>query len=539
MSDETFLPADMQLTQQTLPIIEQIAERMPGGFFIYKADENEELIFANGSLLEIFGCGSKEEFEQLTGNTFKGMVHPDDLDEVEASIASQIATSRRNNDYVEYRIIRKDGSIRYVDDYGHFAHTEDFGSVYYVFINDATDKRIARELEKEHHINKAKRSFLFNISHDIRTPMNSIMGFTVLAMQNLDDPVLLADYLGKVNVSNRHMMSLIDDVLEMNSIENGLTEITNVECKPAAPVVKAVDMIRPRAAEKDITVELHTELPDEYVNVDEIRLCRVISRLLDNAVKFTPNGGRVTVSAAAGEASVPGYMRCEIKIRDNGIGMSEGFLARVFQPFEREETSTKTGYPGTGLGLSITKSLIDLMGGSIAVESKKGEGSEFTVSLPLMIAKRHEPGGGYDDLPAREMHTSSHRILLAEDIEINRILTETILQKHGYIVESVTDGSYAVEAVKSRGEWYYDLVLMDIQMPTMDDYEATKAIRALGRGDAEALPIIALSANASVADRMMSLESGMNGHISKPYETEELISIVKRFSDPTDESAGL
>ena len=533
MSDKTILSSDMQLTQQTLPIIEQIADLMPGGFFIYKADDKQDIIFANGSLLDIFGCASKADFEELTGNTFKGMVHPDDLDEVEASILSQIATSRRNNDYVEYRIIRRDGSIRYVDDYGHFAHTEDFGDVYYVFINDATDKMLAAELEKTRNLNKAKRTFLFNISHDIRTPMNSIMGFTVLAMQNMGNPELLADYLGKVNVSNRHMMSLIDEILEMSSIEGGLTEIVNVECRLASSVRKAADQIRPYAEEKNVTIEQDIKLPDEYVYVDDIRFRKVLSRLLDNAVKFTPNGGKVTISAVSSDVSVPGYTRCEIKIRDNGIGMSEEFLARAFQPFEREETSTKTGYLGTGLGLSITKRLLDLMGGSITVESKKGEGSVFTVSLPLMISEQHETGAQYDGAACKN-HVSSHRILLAEDIEINRVLTETILQKYGYIVESVTDGSFAVEAVKSHGEWYYDLVLMDIQMPVMDGYEATKAIRALGRGDTEALPIIALSANASVADSMKSIESGMNGHISKPYEIEDLISTVKRFCDPAD-----
>ena len=538
MNNNKILTNNMQLTQHTLPIIEQIANQMPGGFFIYKADENEELIFANESLFEIFGCDSKEEFEQLTGNTFKGMVHPDDLDEVESSILSQIATNTRNNDYVEYRIIRRDGSIRYVDDYGHFAHTEDYGDVYYVFINDATDKRLAAELEKMRHINKAKRSFLFNISHDIRTPMNSIMGFTVLAMQNLGNPELLADYLGKVNVSARHMMSLIDDVIEMNSIESELTEITNVECRIAPSVCKSIDLIRPYAEEKNISIEQDLKLPDEYVNVDDIRLRKVISRLLENAVKFTPNGGKVTVSAVSHDVSVPGYTRYEIKIRDNGIGMSEEFLTRIFQPFEREETSTKTGYPGIGLGLSIVRSLLDLMGGSINVESKKGNGSTFTVSLPLMIAKQQEAGTDNEKKLYKteyESHISSHRILLVEDIEINRFLAETVLQKYGYIVESVTDGSYAVEAVKKHDEWYYDLILMDIQMPIMDGYEATKAIRALGRSDSGIIPIIALSANASAADRTAALESGMNMHIAKPYEIDDLISAVKKFSEPMNQ----
>lgn len=538
MNNNKILTNNMQFTQHTLPIIEQIANQMPGGFFIYKADENEELIFANESLFEIFGCDSKEEFEQLTGNTFKGMVHPDDLDEVESSILSQIATNTRNNDYVEYRIIRRDGSIRYVDDYGHFTHTEDYGDVYYVFINDATDKRLAAELEKMRHINKAKRSFLFNISHDIRTPMNSIMGFTVLAMQNLGNPELLADYLGKVNVSVRHMMSLIDDVLEMNSIESGLTEITNIECRIAPSVCKSIDLIRPYAEEKNISIEQDLKLPDEYVNVDDIRLRKVISRLLENAVKFTPNGGKVTVSAVSHDVSVPGYTRYEIKIRDNGIGMSEEFLTRIFQPFEREETSTKTGYPGTGLGLSIVRSLLDLMGGSINVESKKGNGSTFTVSLPLMIAKQQEAGTDNEKKLYKteyESHISSHRILLAEDIEINRFLAETVLQKYGYIVESVTDGSYAVEAVKKHDEWYYDLILMDIQMPIMDGYETTKAIRALGRSDSGIIPIIALSANASAADITAALESGMNMHIAKPYEIEDLISAVKKFSEPMNQ----
>ena len=210
----------LELTEQTLPIIEQLAELMPGGFFIYRADDKEELLFANSAMAELMGCGSKEELRELTGNSFRGLVHPDDLDEVEKSISAQISANHSKLDYVEYRVVRKDGTVRYVDDYGHFVHTGEYGDIYIVFINDVTEKRKARELEQRQKLNEMRSDFLFNISHDIRTPMNAVMGFTALAKSHINEPQTAASFLDKVDISNHHMMTLIDDILEMSSLQH-------------------------------------------------------------------------------------------------------------------------------------------------------------------------------------------------------------------------------------------------------------------------------------------------------------------------------
>ena len=515
------------LNDETLPIIEQFANQMPGGFFIYRADESESIIYVNEAMTEIFGCESAEEFKELTGNTFRGMVHPDDLEEVESSILSQIEKNTNNRDYVEYRIIRKDGSVRYIEDYGHFVKTDNYGGVYYVFINDATEKHIAEELEKQRKLSSFKLGFLFNISHDIRTPMNSIMGFTALAKCHINEPGLLSGYLDKVDMSNRHMMSLIDDILEMSSIESGNVRIAD-EARDISSIVKsAAVMLQPEAGKKGVALYCDTDLPDVKAYTDAARLERVLTNVIGNAVKFTPGGGSVRLTARSYPTEEAKRRRYEFTVTDNGIGMSEEFLTRIFSPFEREETSTKTGYPGSGLGLSIASSLLRLMGGTISVSSKKGEGSEFVISVPMKISEAPavpKPAAS-DEKP--QAAKSGARVLIVEDIEINRLLAE--LKRSGFEVSSVNDGCDAVEAVRNSPEGYFDAVLMDIQMPIMNGYEATRAIRALEREDARSLPIIALSANAAAEDRRMSLESGMNTHIAKPFEINELINTINSY----------
>ena len=249
-----------------------------------------------------------------------------------------------------------------------------------------------------------------------------------------------------------------------------------------------------------------------------------MSNILSNAVKFTSNDGKIKVTARQKRVSDSGYARYEFSIEDNGVGMSEEFMQKMFDAFERESTSTQTGYLGTGLGLTITKKLLNIMGGSINVESKKNEGSKFTVNLPLKLVQKTNK----DETPIiREYKaTGKYRILLVEDIDVNRMLAETILTESGFLVESVPDGCDAVEAIKSRPPHYYDLVLMDIQMPVMNGYEATRAIRALGREDTANLPIIALSANAREQDKRMSMDSGMDSHVAKPFDIAHLISTV-------------
>jgi len=285
-----------------------------------------------------------------------------------------------------------------------------------------------------------------------------------------------------------------------------------------------IDMFRMQALNKEINLEEEINLPEDEVCIDTLKFKRVMSNILSNAVKFTRTGGKITIKARQKKVSDSGYARYEFSVSDNGIGMSDEFMKRIYEAFEREETSTQTGNIGTGLGLTITKKLLDIMGGSISVKSKKGEGSTFTVDLPLKLAKNKI-------VPSAEVHEEyksdgKHRILLVEDIEVNRMLAETILTESGFNVESVPDGCDAVEAIKHRPAYYYDLVLMDIQMPIMNGYEATRTIRALDRQDTKKLPIIALSANAREQDKQMSIQSGMDSHIAKPFDIAHLISTI-------------
>lgn len=518
-----------------LPELEWLGEQVPGGFFIYRADETGALIYANRATLRIYGCETPEDFRALTGGVFRGMVHPEDYERVQRSIDDQIAADSEDRlDYVEYRVLRADGAVRWVDDYGHFADLEGYGGVFYVFLSDITERREARErqfrvemdLEQEKRSNELKSSFLFNVSHDIRTPMNAVIGFAGLAKKHMDEPERLRDCLDKVEASGRQLMALIDDLLEMNRLQSGRVELRAEPCSLREQLEMAVGLFQVQIEEKKLTLETDVRLPEEAVLLDASRFRRVMSALLSNAVKFTPPGGTVAVAARRLQLSDSGYGRYEFSVSDTGAGMSEDFMRRMYDAFEREESSTRVGATGTGtgLGLSITKSLLDMMGGSISARSKKGEGSVFTVELPLRLADRAAAPPPRAEADLRD--PGRHRILLAEDVEINRMLAEAVLTEAGFLVESVPDGCDAVEAVASRPPRYYDLVLMDIQMPVMNGYEATRAIRAIGRADTDALPIIALSANAREEDRRASLDSGMNSHVAKPFDVAHLISTV-------------
>ena len=383
------------------------------------------------------------------------------------------------------------------------------------------------DLEREKHANEIKSSFLFNISHDIRTPMNAIMGFSDLAKRHIGEPDRLQNYLDKVDESSRQLLALIDDLLEMSKIEYGRIELKAEPCSLQEQIDMVVDLFRAQIEEKHLVLEEHLDLPEDNVLVDAHRFRRIMSNLLSNAVKFTPANGKIGIAARQKQVSESGYARYEFTVSDNGVGMTEDFMRRMYEAFEREESSTRTGTVGTGLGLSITKSLLNIMGGSIAVKSKKGEGTTFTVDLPLKLADHVSEAANVNAEEQEDFRAKGeHRILLVEDIEINRMLAETILEEAGFLVESVPDGCDAVEIITNHPQWYYDLVLMDIQMPVMNGYEATRAIRAIGRSDTNTLPIIALSANARDEDKRMSMESGMNNHIAKPFDVAQLITTV-------------
>ena len=945
--------------------ISDIMQGIPGGFFIYHADGNEELIYANDEMLHLFRCETKEEFQELTGNSFKGIVHPDDLERVEAYIAHQIAGDPQELDYVEYRIIRKDGEICWVEDFGHLVHDETEGDIFYVFISDITERiqkldrerishqdqnikqmemiqalsvdytsvywvnltldtvqafrmsneiiknfgnrfqegsyikliqfyvntsvyepdremllayaasehlmkvlekesscavnyRVMRDGEIEYYrmkasriestgedveiaigfcnvdmevrhemeqrklvedayekelmqrnllrryellfvsatadiysrllrvdletwetiqidirhgeftkvdvgnwedyleaqlmdvvpsdrervrrtfsrsaferakagdklmcsyesdaadntgaikyysvtarvqgekgqrfatvfsidntelvenerqqkalleyalaqaqqANSAKTTFLSNMSHDMRTPMNAIIGFSAIAASHIDNVDRVKDCLDKIMSSSNHLLSLINDILDMSRIESGKVQIQEQECNLSELLHTLANIVQPQVKTKQLDFFIDTvNVTDEDVYADPLKLNQIFINILGNAVKFTDAGGSISFRIRQKPCAAKGYGTFEFSIKDTGIGMSSEFLEHIFEPFERETSALKSGIEGTGLGMAITKKLVEIMGGTIQVSSEKGEGTEFVIILDLKLQDNSDTGQNIaeleglrvlvvdddvdacgsiagmlgqigmrcewttsgkealqcaqkaydeqdpfrtyildlnmpeqsgtqtarnirkvvgDDIPiimvtgydwsdaekeAKEVGItafcskplfmsdlrnvllkanhlkeesaaeislsgkdfSDKRVLVVEDNELNREIAEEILQEAGFTVEVAVDGSDAVYMVEKSEEYYYDIILTDIQMPVMDGYEEVVAIRNMKRKDVATMPIIAMTANAFEEDKALALKCGMNGHIAKPLDINAVFKIL-------------
>ena len=390
-------------------------------------------------------------------------------------------------------------------------------------------KNIALQLavQRETKANLAKREFLFNMSHDIRTPMNAIIGFTALAQTHIDDRGQVEDYLKKISVSSQHLLSLINDVLDMSRIESGKVTL---EAKPVhlpELVHELRDIIQAVVSEKDLSLTLDTVgVENEDVIADPLRLEQILINVLANAVKFTPDGGQISLWIVQKDTAPAGYADFEFHIKDNGIGMSEEFQKHIFEQFARERTSTVSKIQGTGLGMAITKSLVDMMGGRITVKSEQGKGSEFTISLRFPIG---EAKTGQTPPAAKASAFTGKKLLVVEDNELNLEIASTLLKEAGFEVDTAENGKIAVEKVEAASADRYDLILMDIQMPEMDGYEATRRIRALPDAKKAALPIVAMTANAFEDDRKNALHAGMNGHIAKPLDIQKLFQVLSEL----------
>lgn len=375
---------------------------------------------------------------------------------------------------------------------------------------------------------RAKTIFLSNMSHDIRTPMNAIIGYTNIARRDELTLPEVRSYLDKIDSSSKHLLSLINDVLEMSRVESGKMELVASECDLTRMMDDVFDMFASQMAEKSIAFSVDaSDIRDPHVLCDESRLDRVLLNLVSNAYKFTPEGGSVTVTLAEIGLAHEGRARFEVRVRDTGIGMSEEFARRVFEPFEREQTSTVSGVEGTGLGMAITKSIVDLMGGTIDVTTAPGKGTEFVVELDLELAPEPAPGDVPEDVPtAPAPDFSGRRVLLVEDNEINRDIATLILRDLGLEVEAAENGRIAVEALAAAEPGHFDVVLMDVQMPVMDGFEATRAIRALDDPARAAVPIVAVTANVFVEDVQDALNVGMDAHLAKPLDVPRLIDVL-------------
>jgi len=519
-------------------------------------------------------------------------------------------------------------------------------------------------LMQAQHANRAKTTFLSNMSHDIRTPMNAIIGFATIAVSHIDNKDQVRDCLQKVLSSSNHLLSLINDILDMSRIESGKVQIKEQECNISELMHNLVNIIQPQVKAKQLELFIDTfEIVNEDVVADALKLNQVFINLLSNAVKYTPAGGSIAFRIMQKTTFRHGYGDYIFIIKDNGIGMSQEFVEHIFEPFERESTVTQSGIQGTGLGMAITRNIVEMMGGTIQVESEVGRGSTFTVEISLKLQDieknaaqikeldglralvvdddfhvcdsvskmlkqigmrsewttsgreaayraqmAYEEGDAFHtyiidwQMPetsgvetARKIRSvvgndapiiiltaydwtdieeeakaagvtafcakplfmsdlksallaannlvdkdeeaaawtladfSGKRVLLVEDIELNREIAEVILEEAGFVVESAPDGTDAVSMVEKAEEYYYDVVLMDVQMPIMNGYEATRTIRNMPRKDVKTLPIIAMTANALEEDKEAALKNGMNAHISKPLNMDIFISVLKQF----------
>ncbi len=685
--------------------IKNFMDEMPGGFLIYWMDKNEEIIYANKALLRMFQCSTLEEFREFTGNSFRGIVHPEDLDEVEESIKEQIAHSQYDLDYVEYRIIRKDGEIRWIEDYGHFLHIDSVGDVFYVFLGDATEKRnlqlaetarlieekaqkeqkletLIEEYDKErklinqehlrrlevieglsvnyesilyanldedkilpyrlsqrterqfekkfqirrfswyvsdyvntwvhpedrelisrvtspeyirkkltasktyytnyrviyngelqylqlrvvnvssrYHISQivmgyrkvdeevqremeqkqifedalntanlainAKNTFLSNMSHDMRTPLNAIFGYTTLAKKYISNHEAVQNYLDKIDIASRQLLELIEKVLEISWAESNDTRLTETECNLSDIIQDVHESLLAQAAEKNITFSLNSiKMSHDNIYADPNKLRQLLSNLASNAITYTKADGTVDISVEELEKFPNNFAVYQFVVKDTGIGISKDFLGRIFDPFEREKNTTFSGIHGTGLGLTIAKNIVDRMGGTIQIDSSPGKGSTFTVILRFRI--QTHPLSFASDTEVAFSSLLNKKILLVDDNIANLEIETEILQGMGFIVETAINGRDAVEKMEHASPEDFDLILMDIQMPVMNGWEATRGIRNLNHPVISHIPIIALSADAFDSDKQMSIESGMDAHLTKPIDIPILLETIAK-----------
>lgn len=387
-------------------------------------------------------------------------------------------------------------------------------------------ERIQRSAEEARMANAAKTRFLFNMSHDIRTPMNAIIGFTHLLSDNLADIKKSREYIGKIQSSSNLLLMIINQVLEMARIESGKT-VLNKQAVNLREVVQSLNTVfEPEIKEKSLRYHSLVDIEHEHVLCDRTKLEEIVLNIVSNAIKYTEPGGRIILTLKEQACTDANKAAYELTVEDTGIGMDEAYLPHIFEEFSREHTTTETKIAGTGLGLPIVKSLVELMGGTIAVQSKIGVGTVFTVKLAFELAKEEAPAAGAEPQQLLSVEQLKGRsILLAEDNALNAEIATVILTQAGFVVKHVEDGAKCVAELRAMPIGTYDVVLMDVQMPNMDGYAATKAIRELQDARAK-IPVIAMTANVYDEDKQRAFASGMTGFIAKPLDIKTMLQVL-------------
>lgn len=376
--------------------------------------------------------------------------------------------------------------------------------------------------------NKAKSAFLFNMSHDIRTPMNAIIGYAELSRNHLHEPDKLSEYLSDIRTCGQKMLSIIDNILEIARIENNQIVLEESICNIEESFDSCIVMFNTAVQEKHQTITVHKQVANPYVYIDSSHLSEIVLNVISNAIKYTGQNGKIDCCLTQKPHEDADWCYMEISIADNGIGMSEEFQAHIFESFSREHSSTISGIEGTGLGMGIVKNLVDLMHGMIEIQSSPGKGSTFTICIPCRTARKEEaePRKSSSDRPQKTL--AGKRILLAEDNDLNAEIAIELHSEEGLLVDRVSNGVACVEKLEKAAPDFYDLILMDIQMPVMNGYDATRKIRQLEDPFRSSIPIIAMTANAFAEDRQKALFVGMNDHVAKPVDMNVLIPVLEK-----------
>lgn len=406
-----------------------------------------------------------------------------------------------------------------------------------IAIIDDTEELLNRQMQQEvfqdamdraEKASESNNAFLFHMSHDIRTTMNAILGFASLAKRNNTNPRKVEEFLGKLETAGEFLIRLLNDILDMVRIESGKVFLNECSCNILKGAENMDTILQKELESKKLDLEVKiADVQDIQVCCDPLRLNQILMNLISNAIRFSKHGGSIYFQVSQLPCDRDGYGRFEWRVKDTGIGMSAQFLPHIFEPFERENPSGETKAQGTGLGMSITKMLVELMEGDIQVSSKLGQGTEVIVTMDLQICPQEEQRPVNVEEMSQSRDFCGKRILLAEDNELNCEIAQELLESVGFAVETAGDGSIAVEKLRQAGPGYYDLILMDIQMPYMDGYMATQTIRKMEDSRLANIPIVAMTANAFEQDRRKALDMGMNEYMAKPFDLSRLLEILQ------------
>lgn len=512
----------------------RVATALAGDYFsIYVVDLDTDHFVEYSATKEFDTLGVEkngEDFFNLSRRNMSRLIYEDDRERFMGTFYREKIMSILERDKIftmKYRLVFGDTPV-WVSMKATLL--EDKDGRHLIIGTNNIEAQMEREKEYQQRVREARTSarndFLANMSHDIRTPMNAIVGYTNIAKTNKHKPETVADALDKIGSSSHYLLSLINDILDISKIESGKMQISCGPCDLAALFRRIEDITALQAKKKSLVINYcHDNICHYQVITDKLRIEQIIINIVSNAIKYTPPGK--TVDLIAEEVPSPGGKnKYRFIVRDTGIGIKEEYLPHIFESFTREERTTVNRIQGTGLGLAITAKIVEMMGGTISVKSKLGEGSEFTVELELEPLETDSQANADN---SENIDLAGHRILLVEDNAINAEIARMILEQYGAEVQQAENGKIGLEALQEKGPGYYDAVLMDIQMPVMNGFEATKAIRALGGAYATELPIIAMSANAYDEDVRDCLAAGMNGHIAKPFNPDELMRILRRY----------